>query len=156
MMEARARILRIENGQAWVKLSGKQGGCGRCDEPGGCGSVQISHVFGMPRDEFSIPADARFGVGDAVVIRIPDGAPLRAALVSYGLATLLLLVGAALGSLLGGGAHSDAWGLAGGVAGLALAWVINRVLSRSRNWRNGLSMELSVEENCSRRLRVLQ
>lgn len=40
MMEARARILRIENGQAWVKLSGKQGGCGRCDEPGGCGSVR--------------------------------------------------------------------------------------------------------------------
>lgn len=155
-MEARARILRIENGQAWVKLSGKQGGCGRCDEPGGCGSVQLSHAFGMPKDEFSMPVDTRFAVGDAVVIRIPDGAPLRAALVSYGLGTLLLLVGAALGSLLGEGAHSDAWGLAGGGAGLALAWVINRVLSRSRNWRNGLSMELAVEENCSRRLRVLQ
>ncbi|OPZ05325.1 MAG: Positive regulator of sigma(E), RseC/MucC [Alphaproteobacteria bacterium ADurb.BinA305] len=118
--------------------------------------MQISHVFGMPRDEFSIPADARFAAGDAVVIRIPDGAPLRAALVSYGLGTLLLLVGAAFGSLLGGVQHGDAWGLAGGVAGLALAWVVNRMLSRSRNWRNSLSMELSVEENCSRRLRVLQ
>lgn len=156
MMEARARILRIENGQAWVKLSGKQGGCGRCDEPGGCGSVQISHAFGMPKDEFSMPVDARFAVGDAVVIRIPDGAPLRAALASYGLGTLLLLVGAALGSLAGGAQHGDALGLAGAVAGLALAWGINRVLPRSRSWRNSLSMELSVEEDCSRRLRVLQ
>ncbi|HRM68622.1 SoxR reducing system RseC family protein [Thauera phenylacetica] len=156
MMEARARILRIENGQAWVKLSGKQGGCGRCDEPGGCGSVQLSHAFGMPKDEFSMPVDTRFAVGDAVVIRIPDGAPLRAALASYGLGTLLLLVGAALGSLTGGAQHGDAWGLAGAVAGLALAWVINRVLPRSRSWRNSLSMELSVEEDCSRRLRVLQ
>jgi len=156
MMEARARILRIDNGQAWVKLSGKQGGCGRCDEPGGCGSVQISHAFGMPKDEFAMPVDSRFAVGDAVVIRIPDGAPLRAALVSYGLGTLLLLVGAALGSLAGGADRADAWGLAGAVAGLALAWGVNRVLPRSRSWRNSLSMELSVEEDCSRRLRVLQ
>lgn len=156
MMEARARILRIEDGQAWVKLSGKQGGCGRCDEPGGCGSVQISHAFGMPRDEFPMPVDERFAVGDTVVIRIPDGAPLRAALVSYGLGTLLLLLGAALGSLAGGAQHGDAWGLAGAVGGLGLAWVVNRVLPRSRNWRNSLSMELSVEEDCSRRLRVLQ
>lgn len=156
MMEARARILRIDNGQAWVKLSGKQGGCGRCDEPGGCGSVQISHAFGMPKDEFAMLVDSRFAVGDAVVIRIPDGAPLRAALVSYGLGTLLLLVGAALGSLAGGADRADAWGLAGAVAGLALAWGVNRVLPRSRSWRNSLSMELSVEEDCSRRLRVLQ
>ncbi len=155
-MEARARVLRIENGQAWVRLSGKQGGCGRCDEPGGCGSVQISHAFGMPKDEFSMPVDSRFAVGDAVVIRIPDGAPLRAALVSYGLGTLLLLAGAALGSLAGGAHYGDAWGLAGAVAGLALAWGVNRLLPRSRNWRNSLSMELLVEEDCSRRLRVLQ
>ena len=155
-MEARARILRIENGQAWVKLSGKQGGCGRCDEPGGCGSMQISHAFGMPRDEFAMPVDSRFAVGDAVVIRIPDGAPLRAALVSYGLGTLLLLVGAAPASPAGGADRGDAWGLAGAVAGLALAWGVNRLLPRSRNWRNSLSMELSVEEDCSRRLRVLQ
>ena len=44
--------------------------------------MQISHAFGMPRDEFAMPVDSRFAVGDAVVIRIPDGAPLRAALVS--------------------------------------------------------------------------
>ena len=83
-------------------------------------------------------------------------AAMVAALVSYGLGTLLLLVGAALGSLAGGADRGDAWGLAGAVAGLALAWGVNRLLPRSRNWRNSLSMELSVEEDCSRRLRVLQ
>ncbi|NUQ51025.1 MAG: SoxR reducing system RseC family protein [Phycisphaerae bacterium] len=155
-MEARARILRVENGQAWLALTEKQGGCGRCDEPGGCGSVQIGQVFGMPKGEFVLPADDRFAAGDMVVISIPEGAPLRAALVSYGLATLLLVMGAALGSSIGAPPHVDAYALAGGVAGLALAWGMNRVLPRSRNWRQRLHMELAPEGDCSRRLRVLR
>lgn len=156
MMEARARILRVENGQAWLVPTGKQGGCGRCDEPGGCGSVQIGQIFGMTQGEFVLPVDERFAAGDTVVISIPDGAPLRAALVSYGLATFLLVTGAALGSMVGAPTHGDAFALGGGVAGLALAWGINRVLPRSRAWRQRLHMELAPEGGCSRRLQVLQ
>lgn len=155
-MEARARILRVENGQAWLALTDKQGGCGRCDEPGGCGSVQIGHVFGLPKGELVLPVDDRFAVGDTVVISVPDGAPLRAALVSYGLATLLLVVGSACGSVIAAPVHADAFALGGGIAGLALAWGINRMLPRSRTWRRRLHMELAPEGDCSRRLQVLQ
>ncbi|MGD9870738.1 MAG: SoxR reducing system RseC family protein [Thauera sp.] len=144
-MQARARVLKVERGQAWLRLSEHTGGCGRCDEPGGCRSVQITHAFGLPREEFALPTDLPLKPGDSVVISIPDGAPLRAAFASYGLATVLLLLGAALGSQLGAEGRADLFGFFGAVLGLTLAWAINRVLPRSRSWRNRLRLELAPE-----------
>ena len=94
--------------------------------------------------------------GDQVVISIPDGAPLTAALAAYGLVSVLLLAGAAVGSLLGGDGRADLYGLVGGVAGLALAWSINRALPRSRNWRHRLRMELAPEGACVQSLQTLR
>ncbi len=148
MMQARAEVLRAEHGRVWLKLTDRAGGCGRCDEPGGCHSVQISHVFGPPQGEFVLPASIPLSPGDRVLISVPDGAPLNAALVSYGLGTLLLLVGAAAGSLLAPEGGGDLHAVAGGAAGLALAWTLNRVLTRSRNWRSHLRLELAPDASC--------
>jgi len=155
-MQARARVLRVEDDLAWLEMSENAGGCGRCDEPGGCRSVQVSHAFGGPDKVFALPMSFPVKPGDKVVISIPDGAPLSAALAAYGLATLLLLAGAAIGSVLGGDGRADLFGLVGGVAGLALAWSINKALSRSRNWRHRLRMELAPEANCVQSLHSLQ
>src|SRR5690606_30288732 len=106
-MQARARALRGETDLAWLELSDTAGGCGRCDEPGGCRSVQVSHVFGGPDKVFALPMSFPVKPGDKVVISIPDGAPLSAALAAYGLATLLLLAGAAIGSVVGGDGRAD-------------------------------------------------
>ena len=97
-MQARARVLRVENELAWLEMSENAGGCGRCDEPGGCRSVQLAHAFGGAEKVFALPMSVPVKPGDKVVISIPDGAPLSAALAAYGLATVLLLVGAAIGS----------------------------------------------------------
>lgn len=156
MMQARARVLRAEGGQAWLRLTENTGGCGRCDEPGGCRSVQITHAFGLPKDEFVLATELPLKTGDSVLITIPDGAPLRAALASYGLATVLLLAGAALGSALAEAGQGDLHALTGALAGLALAWLFNRVLPRSRKWRNGLRLELAADGECVRTLRPLQ
>lgn len=141
-MEAYARVERIEQGRAWLTLKGRAGGCGRCDEPGGCRSVQLSHAFGTPREQFVLPATPGIEVGDRVRITIPDGVPLRVALLSYGLGVVLLLLGAALGTMLGDAALADLRALLGALAGLALAFAVNRVLARSRRWRASLHMEL--------------
>ena len=156
MMQARARVLRVEGGQAWLKLSESTGGCGRCDEPGGCRSVQISHAFGLPKEEFVLPTGLDLKPGDSVLISIPEGAPLRAAFASYGLASLLLLLGAAVGNHLGGAVRADLYALIGALLGLGLAWAANRALPRSRNWRSRLHMELTREDECVRTLRPLQ
>ncbi|TAH42136.1 MAG: Fis family transcriptional regulator [Betaproteobacteria bacterium] len=147
-MEAFARVQRVDGGRLWLKVSDTGGGCGRCDEPGGCRSVQIVHVFGKPATEFALPSYEGARVGDRVRIRIADGAPLRAALGSYGLAAALLVTGAAVGTALATGSESDLFGAIGAAAGLALAFVSNRLLVRSRRWRDGLSMEVVADGAC--------
>lgn len=149
-MEAFARVQRIEGERAWLKVIDAGGGCGRCDEPGGCRSMQLSQAFGIPRDEFMLSRRQGVAVGDRVRIRIADGAPLRAALASYGLAVTLLLAGAAAGSGFGGTGNADVPTAIGGGAGLLLAFLVNRRLACSRNWRNGLRIELVVDRECGR------
>ena len=48
------------------------------------------------------------------------------------------------------------FGLVGGIAGLALAWWINKALPRSRIWRHRLRMELAPEGDCVQSLHSLQ
>lgn len=147
-MQARAQVLRVEGGQVWLKVADVGGGCGRCDEPGGCRSLQITQAFGAPKGEFVLPLSVPVQVGDRVLITIPDGAPLSAALASYGLATVLLVLGAAIGNGFAGSGEGDLFALFGAGAGLAVAWVLNRVLARSRNWRYRLRMELVPATAC--------
>lgn len=154
MMEAYARVQRIDRGLAWLKISDNGAGCGRCDEPGGCRAVRITNAFGLPRHEFSLPYRDGTTVGDRVRITIPDGAPLRAALASYGLGVVLLLCGAAAGTTLGDPGAADLHGALGAVAGLALALLVNRLLARSRRWRGGLTMELVTEVACAQQSSV--
>lgn len=149
-MEAVARVQRIEGDRAWLMVIDAGGGCGRCDEPGGCRAVQITRAFGLPRDEFTLPCEAGVAVGDRVRIRIAEGAPLRAALLSYGLGVMLLLAGAAAGSGFGSAANADLPAAMGSAAGLLLAFLVNRLLARSRSWRNGLRMELVADGDCVR------
>lgn len=147
-MQAMAQVVRVETGRAWLRVTDAGGGCGRCDEPGGCRSVQITQVFGLPKADFALPTTLELRAGDKVVISIPDGAPLKAALASYGLGVVLLVAGAALGSMWSAGGSGDLGAALGGLAGLMLAFVLNRLLFRSRGWRAQLRMELAAQAVC--------
>ncbi|PKO56172.1 MAG: Fis family transcriptional regulator [Betaproteobacteria bacterium HGW-Betaproteobacteria-21] len=142
MTSVPAEVVRVDKGQAWVRISERQGGCGRCDEPGGCRSMRITDAFGAPKQVFVLPDPFGLHPGDRVSIAIPDGAPLRAALLSYGLGAGLMLAGAAAGNSLAGLAPGDLGAGLGALAGLGLAVMINRILARSRRWRGGLNMSL--------------
>lgn len=148
MIEARAQVLRVQGDQAWVRVSEQPGGCGRCDEPGGCRSVKISNVFRPARDEFRVPNSIGARPGDTVRICMNDGAPLRAALASYGLGAVLMVGGGAAAAMFGDG--GDPAVLGGTLAGLLLAMLANRVLMRSRRWRSGLHMAvLGAQPACT-------
>lgn len=148
-MQASARVERAEKGRVWLKVSDAGQGCGRCDEPGGCRAMRITDAFGLPSREFSLPTDLPLAPGDQVLIEIADGAPLRAALASYGLAAVLVVLGAMLGKLLAPAAGADAWAALGAAAGLGLAVLTHRVLARSRNWRAQLQLRLATDSACS-------
>lgn len=148
-MQAVAQVLRVEAGRVRLRVSDAGGGCGRCDEPGGCRSVQITQAFGRPRAEFVLPTRLKLEAGDTVLVSIPDGAPLKAAMASYGLGAVLLVAGAALGSVAAGPGSADLGAACGGLAGLALAFAVNRLLFRSRGWRSQLRMELLPQRGLS-------
>ncbi len=148
-MQANARVERVESGRVWLKVSDEGQGCGRCDQPGGCRSMRITDAFGLPSRVFSLPSELPLSPGDQVVIQIADGAPLRAALASYGVAAVLLIVGAMLGKSIAPATSADAWAAVGAAAGLGLAVLAHRVLTRSRNWRAQLQLKLSAEPVCT-------
>lgn len=143
MIEARAVVVRVADGQARLRVLDRQDGCGRCDEPGGCRSVRLAYAIRSPRSEFDLPDTLGVAIGEEIVLRMQDGSPLRGALASYGIGAFLLLAGAALGQTLAPAAQADAFALAGALAGLALAWLINRLLHRSRRWRGALTMHMA-------------
>ncbi len=147
MIEARATVERIDRKFAWVRPD-TVGGCGRCSEPGGCGAAHLTDILGTRRKVFALPNDIGVRPGDRVTITIQEGAPLRAALLSYGLGTVCAVAGAGMGAMLWPGDAGAGWGA---IAGLCCAAALNRLLPRSRRWRTGLSMGLTTSDRaCTR------
>lgn len=143
MIEANGVVTRLEDGDAWVRVDRSSGGCGRCDEPGGCRSIGLAYALKTPDDEFRLPNRIGAQVGEGVSIRIDERMPLRGAFATYGLSVALLIGGAALGHSLAPAAGEDLFAFVGGVGGLAAAIGVNRVLLRSGRWRRSLDVELA-------------
>lgn len=142
MMEAGATVVRVAEGRVWVRLQQQLGGCGRCDEPGGCQATRLSDIFKPSGGEVCLPDSMGFQVGERVRIAVPEGAPLRAALLSYGLPLgLVLSLGAAFGAL-APFVSGDANVLAGVVLGLLLGVVLGRRIMAGPRWRRALGLSL--------------
>ncbi|NMF98023.1 SoxR reducing system RseC family protein [Aromatoleum toluolicum] len=141
MNEAQGVVERVEGAHAWVRLTERAGGCGRCDEPGGCRSTGLAYALKAPNEVFAVSNSIDVRPGEFVRLRLHDGAPLRGALLGYGLSVGLLLVGAALGSALAD-PGTDLIAATGGLAGLAVACGVNRAVFRSRTLRRGFDIEM--------------
>lgn len=117
MIETPARITRIEGDAAWV--SGKApASCGACGGKG-CGSSIFARFWHPEEPEYRVDNPIGAATGEAVVIGLPDGALLRAALASYAMPLVFLLVSAGLGNYFFGEPGS----ISGGLFGLLLAAV---------------------------------
>ena len=126
MIEESGRVVAVEPGAVWVETL-RRSGCGRCDEPGGCGNGALARRarerLGHVRARCMLP----LAVGDGVVVGVPETAVARGALLIYLLPMLALVAGGLLGSAWRPG---DAGTLAGAVLGLAAGFLALRVLSR--------------------------
>lgn len=142
MNEAQGVVERVDGARAWVRLTERAGGCGRCDEPGGCRSTGLAYALKAPDEVFAVPNPFDVRPGEVVRLRMRDGAPLRGALLGYGLSVGLLLMGAALGSALADPGAQDPSTAVGGLVGLAVALGINRAVFRSRTVRRGFEIEM--------------
>lgn len=130
MIEVAGEVIALDGGLALVKMSSRAGGCGRCNEPGGCGGTKVGSMFRPETAEFWLANDIDAEVGEAVRICLPEEVSVRAALLCYLVPVLGIVVGAALGVLLGGAQASDLHAVAGAFAGLAAGILVSRGLGR--------------------------
>lgn len=130
MMEQEAIVARIEGDQAYVEVAGAGSGCGRCHEAGGCQSGVLGQIFRQAPRQFRMANSIGAAPGERVVVMVADGAMLRAALLTYLVPVVLLIIGAFAGTLLGGAASADAGALLGGMLGLAVAVAAGHVIHK--------------------------
>ncbi len=130
-MENHGIILRLDGDHALVEVRPPESGCGRCHEAGGCGSnllneslrPQKMNLYRLRNTIGALP-------GERVIIHIPEGAMLRAALLAYLFPALALILGAALGKAF---FAYEAASLAGGALGLLMALALLRLRERFQN-----------------------
>jgi sigma-E factor negative regulatory protein RseC len=125
--ESDAIVARVEGEIAFVRLAQPLSSCGRCNEQGGCGKSAL-----LGGDEARlIPIANEMGahVGDTIVLSVPSGAVLRAAVWAYLMPSLLAILGAIVGTLV---VEQDSRGaVIGTLIGLALGlWVLRRLPRR--------------------------
>ncbi|MDP2832273.1 MAG: SoxR reducing system RseC family protein [Pseudomonadota bacterium] len=115
MIETPARITRLEGDSAWV-VSAAPSSCGACGGKG-CGSSLFARVLHADEPEYRVDNPIGAAVGEAVVVGLPDGALLSAAVSGYLVPLLLLLLGAGVGQQFAG----ELGAVSGGLCGLLLA-----------------------------------
>lgn len=125
-MDTVARVVRLEGAAAVVALEADGGGCGRCNEPGGCRSGLLSQMFHTPSREFSVPNEIDARAGETVLIRLSTGGLARWSLTAYLFPVFAVLIGAALGASTAGESYSrDGGAICGSLVGLFFAaWLI--------------------------------
>lgn len=117
-MDQEAIVARLEGDHAYVEVGGA--GCGRCHETGGCQSGILGQLFRTRPRLFRLANSIGAVPGDPVVVRVAEGATLRAALLIYALPVAFLLLGAVAGTALGDAANNDAAAAIGALSGFVV------------------------------------
>lgn len=130
-MDQEAVVVLVEDNQAYVEVGGASAGCGRCHEAGGCQSSILGKLFRTKSQRFRIANGIGAHTGDRVIVRVANGAALRAALLIYAMPVLLLLAGALVGTLYGGGDNKDLAAALGALLGMGFGIIAAFLLRRS-------------------------
>lgn len=125
-------VRRVEEGDAWVEVA-VGGGCGRCNEPGGCGGVNVARPLALQSTNVRVANRIQARPGDTVAVVVDDGVPLRAALLAYGWPVLGIIGGAAAGTLAASPGQGDLLASLGALAGGLVAYLAGRARSRRQD-----------------------
>lgn len=146
MMETRAIVISLDGNEALVE-SKQGGGCGRCDSENGCGCGKLSQLFSTQPRRFRVRNEAHAQVGAEVMVTLGEGVLLRSAVLMYMLPLVLLFAGAAMaGQWAPDAASADGYAGAGGLAGLALGFLLAKWWSLRQR---GLAQAQAVIASCS-------
>lgn len=115
------------------------GGCGRCNETGGCGGVSIAQPLCSKPKTLLVPDRIGVHAGDKVLVAIPDNLLSQGVTRAYLIPLLLLFAGSVLGGAflptiapMHWQITSDVGAIAGAGVGLIAAWWQLQRSQRSR------------------------
>jgi len=142
MIEESAVVIACEAGIAEVEVV-RRSTCGACSSNAACGVSLLDRLLGRRPQHLVVGNKIGAAVGEMVVVGIPEGALLMAAVAAYLMPLLGLLAGALLGQTLaqqtGVAVTADVAGLAGGAVGFGLSlWglrIYSRRLARDARYR---------------------
>jgi sigma-E factor negative regulatory protein RseC len=128
MLETRAVVVQTDKLTAQVVAS-QGNGCSACDGKG-CGSGKLTQLFCSSPRQFKVNNRIHAGVGDEVIVSVPDGAVLRGIGLVYLLPMVLLFAGAALANgWATDAAQRDGYAAIGALSGLVAGFVLAKALS---------------------------
>jgi sigma-E factor negative regulatory protein RseC len=128
MIESPARVKRLDGDTAWV-VSEAPTSCGACAGKG-CGSSVFARFWHADEAEYPVANPIGAAPGDAVVVGLPDGSLLHAAIAGYGFPLIMLLAGAALGATIFG----EPGAVFGGLFALILSLIWLKLATRFGFW----------------------
>jgi sigma-E factor negative regulatory protein RseC len=131
MIDAEGTVTALDREFAIVRMD--EGGCGRCQEEGGCGGNNLGRMLCSTPQTFRVLNPGNAAVGQRVRVSVPEGAVRQSALVAYGLPLIALFLGAMGGSALAG----EVGAIAGSLTGLFATWYVlwRSQASQARNKR---------------------
>ena len=95
MIEEKARVIAIENGQLLLEAETRTA-CNACTARQGCGTSVLSKWIGRRFTRFQAPNTVNARVGDEVVVGLAEGAMLKGSVLVYLLPLLAMIVFALL------------------------------------------------------------
>jgi len=139
MLEEQAVVISSEAGIAEVEIL-RRSTCSACSARSGCGVSLLDRVLGRRPQRLLLVDKLKLRPGDKVVVGIPEGALLKAAVAAYMVPLLGLLGGALLGDMmLQEGAMDQGLALLAGAlgfaAGLLVTGLYSRRLATDPRWR---------------------
>ncbi len=93
MIEESGQVIHVNAGMAEVQIS-PASNCGRCAARGSCSTSLLEHWLGRKPNVLRVSNSLGLQPGDSVILGIPEGDLLRAALQAYLVPLLTLLFGA--------------------------------------------------------------
>lgn len=124
MIEEDARVVSVEAGFAWVETA-RRSSCSSCSVSSGCGTSVVAKLFGGRGNRLRVFDGIGVGIGDRVVIGIPEAVLIQVSLLAYMLPLLFLMLVTAAAQSTGAG---DEVAAVAGIFGLAFGlWVTGRL-----------------------------
>jgi sigma-E factor negative regulatory protein RseC len=128
MLEETATVVRVEGETAWIATRPRSA-CSHCASAAGCETGMVSKVFGQRTTLLQIDNPLGAGVGDQVVVGIPDALLVKASGIAYLMPLFGLIATVVLAELLGFGSVLGEGGKALlGLSGLAAGMLLTRRL----------------------------